>query len=295
MRNVRLMLGATLIAGTAASIANAAVHSSDFTREVGVIVLNASAPDAVTISGSGLMRVPRILVNSTDDDSIVVSGNGTLRSRYIHTAGETSFGQTAEVTGLVLTNAGGVENPFESLVMPDPTDYGPDNGYQKFQGGDHVLDPGYFSGGIELRANARLQLNPGNYYIDGIGFKALSGTIVGTGITIHMIGGAFDLGGNADVNLEAPTEGPYEGIVVCQDPANASTFDMRGGSGFMVRGTIYAPSAHAIITGNGGVNGTEPFFGDLMVADTVEIGGNGAMRVGEWLIAGNLPTAPLYD
>ncbi len=295
MRNVRLTLAATLIAGTAASIANAAVLSNDFTREVGVIVLNATASDAVTISGSGVMRVPRILVNSADDDSIVVSGNGTLRARYIQTCGETSFGNAAEVTGLVLTNCAAVENPFEALLMPDPAVYGPDNGYQKFQGGDHVLDPGYFSGGIELRANARLQLNPGNYYIDGIGFKALSGTIVGTGVTIHMIGGAFDLGGNADVNLEAPTSGPYEGIAVCQDPANSNDFDMRGGSGFTIRGTIYAPSAHAIITGNGGVNGAEPFFGDLMVADTIAIGGNGAIRVGEWQIAGNLPTAPLYD
>ena len=295
MRNVRLMLGATLIAGTAASIANAGVLSNDFTREVGLIVLNPDVCNAVTISGSGVMRVPRILVNSSNDESIVVSGNGTLRARYIHTAGYTSFGNAAEVTGLVLRNAGAVENPFENLVMPDSADYGPDNGYQKFQGGSHVIDPGYYSGGIEIKANARVQLMPGNYYLDGLGFKALSGTIVGTGVTIHMIGGAFDLGGNADVSLEAPTSGDYEGIVVCQDPGNTNAFDMRGGSDFTVRGTVYAPSAHVTITGNGGVDGAEPFFGDLMVCDTVAIGGNGAIRVGEWIIAGNLPTAPLYD
>lgn len=293
MRHIRFLLSATLITGTVASAASAAPFGNPFTRQVGILALNPNQAGAVSIGGNGFMHVPRLLVNSSSVSAVECGGSGTLQTRMVQVNGHASFTGSMDFTGFVISNAGPVMNPFEDLEMPDPDSYPPDQGHLRLQGGNHTVGPGYYSGGIEIRGNANVTFLPGEYIIGGL--SALNGSISGDGVVFINIDGAIDLGGNAAVSLIPPNSGDYEGLVIVQDPANSNPIDLRGGSDFRIHGAIVATGAHVNVTGNGGVEGAAPFFGDLMVVDTVAVGGNGTIRVGDWLTAGNLPTIPLFD
>ena len=296
MGHLELALSTVMLAGTASfALANGKDHGNDYTLEVGLVVLSPNASAAVNISGSGEMIVPRIHANSTHQTAVIGSGNGTLHSRCVHTAGGAEFGNATHVTGVVLENAGAVENPFVDFVMPENTDLPADLGSLDLKGGNHVINPGYYSGGIEIRANANVTLLPGEYYVGGLGLMARSGVVTGDDVTIILMDGELDMGGNAVVDISPPETGDYEGIAFLQHPSNTNALVLRGGAGFYIGGTILAPSAHIDIRGNGAAIGVAPFFGDLMVCDTVDVGGNGAIRIGVWQLAGNLPIAPLWD
>ena len=76
-----------------------------------------------------------------------------------------------------------------------------------------------------------------------------------------------------DVNLTAPSNGTYAGILVFQDPSDTSTINISGGSNTSFNGAIYAPAAPMVSTGGSG----SALDADLDVK-TLNVSGGGSIN-----------------
>lgn len=90
---------------------------------------------------------------------------------------------------------------------------------------------------------------PGLYYVYG----GVSGTIVGDGVTIVNVDGAFTASGLGATHpyFSAPTSGPSAGIAYFQPPSNMNGITLNGGGNqtSSFDGTFYAPTAGFLSNG----------------------------------------------
>jgi hypothetical protein len=112
-------------------------------------------------------------------------------------------------------------------------------------GGTTTIDPGVYEY-IKVGGSSHLVLNPGMYCITGNGFTGNGGDVDGNGVMFYMIGGDFDLGGNAKVRMYASTNmivagTQWAGMLVYMPVENTGMVKLTGSAGSKYRGTIYAP------------------------------------------------------
>ena len=105
------------------------------------------------------------------------------------------------------------------------------------------------------------------------------------GVTLVLLGSnsKIDMNSGGTLKLEAPTEGDHPGFAVIGDPSatTVQTNTVQGGAGGYIRGVWYTPKHKLYITGNGDFNTASNYF--PVVADNVEIGGNGEFHLGfDW-------------
>jgi len=135
-----------------------------------------------------------------------------------------------------------------------------------------TLDPGNYSN-ISLKAGAVVTLNPGTYCVNG-DFTGMGGTITGLGVTIKMLSGQFDLGGNVTVDLQAPSSGDWKGLLVYAEPS-VSLVKITGGSGSFYMGTVYAPQTECQIRGGSGTIAVN----SQLICRTNDIAGDGQVHI----------------
>jgi hypothetical protein len=115
-----------------------------------------------------------------------------------------------------------------------------------------------FCNDVQIDASGvTLTLNPGIYILDGGNFSMTGGTLQATGgvtivLTNHAVGGqpgTMTVGGNAIVNLTAPTTGATAGVAIYQDRVtctangnNTCTNSLAGGASQNITGAIYFPN-----------------------------------------------------
>jgi len=135
-----------------------------------------------------------------------------------------------------------------------------------------TLSPGNYSS-ISLKAGAIVTMDPGVYCIDG-DFKGTGGSLAGVGVTIKMLSGQFDLGGNVTVNLQAPTSGDWRGMLFYAQPS-VSQVKITGNSGSFYMGTIYAPQSDCVVRGTSGTLAVN----SQVICETNDIGGDGQLMI----------------
>jgi hypothetical protein len=128
-----------------------------------------------------------------------------------------------------------------------------------------VLNPGEYSS-ITIGKNSVVLLNPGIYYIDGSNGVQFNGsaTVTGSGVMFYFTGSASINavgGGNqvSNIQLSAPTSGPYAGILMYQDPndtnvgGNPNSGPTLGGDDkSFFDGVLYFPNDQITFFGNAG-------------------------------------------
>lgn len=169
------------------------------------------------------------------------------------------------------------KNPFEGMTTPTnptPQTYEPPNGPNK----DMSLSPGTYTGGINLEGSASLA--PGVYVIDGGCLCANAKEyLTGSGVTIVLKNGAtIDINGSSNVNLTAPTSGPYNGILIYEDASTAGTAaktsKLNGNSKLHLGGAIYMPTQTVQINGN-----TTPTTRCLLLASKkIDVSGSASIK-----------------
>lgn len=118
-------------------------------------------------------------------------------------------------------------------------------------------------------------LESGIYCVDG-GFDVNSGTsITGHDVMIYVMSGDVTWNGSATLNLDAPDDGEYAGMLIYQDPGNTARATINGDSGSHFTGTMYFPSAEVQINGTGATDG----FHSQVVGDTVDMSGTSDMSI----------------
>lgn len=136
--------------------------------------------------------------------------------------------------------------------------------------GNQTLNPGQYT---KIRMNAStavLTLNPGLYCISDE-LTANGGSLAGTGVTFFLKGGNFNISGNVQVNLSAPTgdEPPaIRGMLIFN--AGTGVVTLQGTADSSYTGTVYTPNGSIVA---GGSSSMLPTLNTQLVSQKVTVGG----------------------
>jgi len=198
-------------------------------------------------------------------------------------------------------------NPLASLAAPGG---GTQMGALSLNGGGTVSCPGqlctYTS--ISLQGNGTVTFSPGIYTINGTaqqGGFSCSGTptITGTGVMFYFTNGAtYGCQGNDTTQLSAPSSGPYQGVLMYQDPqdCNCGTGGcdngvvscgpgpaLGGNTGSYYDGILYFPNDQITFYGN-----NVSYSAGAVISDSLQLSGNPTLNLqGAAGIPGGLPPA----
>jgi hypothetical protein len=274
-----------------------------------VFVLNGTASGAVSVAGNASMAIPgNLVVDSNSKTALTESGNAQVTAATIQVVGGVQKGANATLTGVLTSGVASVPDPLAALSGPGTaglTSYGP----VSYSGnGSYPLKPGIYSQ-ISASGSVKLTLSPGLYLIEGGGFTVTgNASVTGTGVTIYNTGsnypsaggsfGGITLSGNGTFSLNAATtsaNGAYPGVVIYQARANTRALSLSGNAAAGLQGTIYAPNAGLVLSGNAQLNAA-------VVAGTLSLTGTGGLTqtatgsdgtgdtsgIADSLLAGNL-------
>ena len=227
-----------------------AVAGAGANGEYCVYVLDPSMNDAVLASSNAVLNANcGIMVNSSDNSALRSSSNSSVTASHISVTGN-------------YVDAGGLITPtpeIEVPAAPDPLAYlqpppvGTCN-HTNFlvTGGVVTTSPGVYCKGIKVVAGAQLILNPGMYVVRGGGLELQAGAkLSGDGVTIFLTAatgypyGTVSFQSGSQVQLKAPTTGPYAGILFYQDPnagSSGSTHHMESHTASYMEGALYFPT-----------------------------------------------------
>ncbi|MCC5997007.1 MAG: hypothetical protein JJU18_11645 [Oceanicaulis sp.] len=229
-----------------------AVARFEDARPACLLALDSSGSESMRFSGSSETRLTQcdLMTNSIAPDGLTVSGSGQVLATCANAVG----GITA-TSGLVLTDCPEPRthlppalDPFDHLETPTAS------GCRNVPGGPGVrtIQPGRYCNGMTL--NGSIEMEPGVYIVDG-GTMRINGSasVVGHGVTIVLTNNAeVQMNGNADIHLSAPSSGPYAGLVLWGDRANAPGTSVRlnGTASSALIGAVYFPSQTVDMLGN---------------------------------------------
>ncbi len=243
-----------------------------------VLALSKTASGAVTVSGSTSVTLNNcdVASNSMAADAFLISGtSAAMTTGCVYTVGQavTTPGLTLTTCPSVRINSPIVRDPYAGVAEPvvmgqcknrnvglpnkpetlTPTDVQP-NGVKSMR----------FCSGLDVKGI--VTFNPGLYIIEGGPFDFNGGVrndpsvitaINGTGVTFYMTNTSnLTLNGNIQLNVAAPTSGPFSGILFfgARD-ATAATNKISGTVGTTLQGAVYAPASLVEYTGNSTTSG----------------------------------------
>ena len=248
----------------------------------GVIALDPSRKDSVSLTGSAALSVPEggVQVNSSSSAAVDLTGNGAVTATELRVDGGVATSGKASVPADTVTGASPIPDPLAGVPPPSK---GADLGAISISGNQSLSKgPGYYSGGIKITGNGKLTLSPGIYVLGPPGLDISSGSLNATGVMFYFTTGAgstygtLKLAGGSSISISPPTSGAYAGISFFQDrssPYNAG-FTLTGGSGINVSGTVYAPSVQMTLSGT-----SDAIIGNQLIADTFRLTGNSTITV----------------
>jgi hypothetical protein len=161
-----------------------------------------------------------IYVNSASSKAVSLvnlSGNSTLTSAGTCIVGDVGQGITY-MTPPPVTGCPRLADPFARRKAP-PIDACTETGFAA-SGGDPVLSPGVYCGGLTLKGVNTATMLPGLYIIkDGLFHMSGGGVLTGEGVTIILSGLGAGVKLDADsYHLVASSSGPLAGFVMYLDP-----------------------------------------------------------------------------
>ncbi|MCR5876278.1 hypothetical protein LRS10_20270 [Phenylobacterium sp. J426] len=239
-----------------------------------VLALSRSASRAVNVSGSASVTLNGcdVASNSVAGNGISVWGSATLKADCAISAGGVAGKAGLELQGCrtPVTLAPPVQDPFADLALTRPA--GASREAPRARSNETVgLEPGVYLSG--LRLDGRYALAPGVYYVGGGGINlGANARVSGHGVTFLLTDGAtVRMNGSAELDLTAPTTGPYAGMLFFGDRnASGGVNVLNGNSSSRLTGHIYFPAQAVEYRGNfSGANGCTH-----IVADTVEFIGS---------------------
>jgi hypothetical protein len=124
-------------------------------------------------------------------------------------------------------------------------------------------------------------MSAGVYCIGGSGMKITGGTnLSGSGITFYVMQNSIDISGSGVLNLQPPTSGVYNGVLIFQARNNTSSSKLSGQAAVSgVRGIVYMPVGALELSGGAA---TQTNF----AVGTLNITGGGGMDIQGYLGAG---------
>lgn len=217
-----------------------------------IYALDESMPGAFQANSSANLDAScGIIVNSTSSSAMHLTSSVSVTATNVSVTGDYVTESNAYVSPTPQTSVPPDPDPLAYIPAPDAAgacnhvNWWRDNGM-------HTLNPGIYCGGINLRSNARVHLNPGTYILRGGGLKLESNSqITGTEVMLYNTQGAgypyrpFEFQSSTQVRLTAPTSGTYTGILFFQDRNAGSPSDvnsLQSSTNSYLEGALYFPT-----------------------------------------------------
>lgn len=207
---------------------------------------------AIDVDASARLTANRcgIFSNSRDSNSLRIAQAATVRASMICSAGGASISSSASVSPKVLTDCPVLEDP---LANRPPPEVGPCKQKNMVVDGKTVsLDPGVYCGGVTIKGNAKVTLNPGVYVIKDGGFVVMNtASVRGEGVGFYVTGKAagFNFTTDTQVSLSAPISGPLAGLLIFEDRSMqvSITHKISSNDARRLIGTLYLPVGNLLI------------------------------------------------
>ncbi len=244
-----------------------------------IVALNRSVKDAISFSGSSsyMGRDCAVLTNSDHAEALTVSGSARPVAAAFCSAGGFSVPD-----GFGPLPRGGCRRAADPFAEIDrPSSAGCDFTNVSVQPNQtRTLQPGVYCGGLTVRGTAELE--PGTYVFKNGAFSVNSqASLIGEGVHLHLTGtgAGFTINGGGNIELSAPVDGPYGGILISQDPlANPGAENkLNGGSSTIITGAIYTPTQAVRLNGSSGFGQSAAYM--PIVSDTIAITGATEMGI----------------
>lgn len=256
-----------------------------------VLALAPTQPRAISVSGNTDVSLEGcdVASNSNASDAFwMANSSASLAVGCVHTVGGSVSSTNLRLLDCVAPNeyAPRVRDPYADLEEPSI------NVPCETNTNVSVFEPKYahpsgvmamrICGGLDIKS--QVSFKPGLYIIDGGDLSLNANADVSSaeagmtvdGATFFLTGNSrLLLSGNGGLNMQAPTSGPYDGVLVFASRSQSGlTHQIRGNSGSTTQGALYAPTAKISFSGNSTTtNGCTQ-----VIANTVEFTGNSTLR-----------------
>ncbi len=248
-----------------------AISATTSAAAAGSVYVLGSGPGTVTTDGTANVGTNTdVYVNSSDPAAVQLQGGDNIS----HTGGHCTHivggcQQNGHSTISPQPQCGGSAKTDPYCNMPTPSG---DSGCgwwwwfnqssTNFSSGDasqNVLNPGTYCGDINITGSASVTLNPGTYHCHGNININTTGTVTGSGVTLHVCNqngqGQCNIT-HGNVTLTPPTSGTCKGVTLYQDSGNTNRCTLTAGSTQKITGVIYVPGA--TVSHCGGASASAP-------------------------------------
>lgn len=223
-----------------------------------ILALHPTAGGAVTFTGSSdtSLIACNVHANSLASTAVTVIGSGRVDTPCVSAVGNVSAtsGLVMDKCRAPIEHADKIDDPYEGLAKPAVSGCAPKNVFDGPQHATYTIDAGTYCGGLTMKRT--VTMNPGVYVVTGDFLIESTAKVKGDGVTIFVTGGTIRIAGTANVQLTAPDNGPYSGVLFFVDPDDAyATHIVNGDSSSYFSGAIYGPNAHIEFAGSSKVGG----------------------------------------
>lgn len=260
------VIGITQVTNSVQAVARAAPsYTAPMFLGNAIVSLAESECKAITFQGNANATVTGggLFVNSDCANSAFFNNSGAahLDAPCLQAVGGITYkpGSLTIPPACIITGS----SPLPPVVYPNPTCSG-----NAVKSGD-TLSPGNVSGTFPPKDVTKLL--SGIYCVDGNFRMNANDTLEGTHVVIVMKSGDIRFNGGAEINLSAPTTGPYAGLLIFMPESNNSEIVINGNSNSTFTGTILAPSSPITINGTGSATGLH----SQVIGYTVDLSGTG--------------------
>ena len=216
-----------------------------------VVALKPNDRGAMRSHGNNDLRVygGGLFVNSNDECAFDQMGNSTIYAPDggLNTVGGVCLRGSIDPASTI--NTGQTAVPYPPTNLPPTPVCTEDAIWDKDA---KTLMPGNVVGEFPPRQgnNAVEFLYPGIYCVDGGSFMMNAhDTLVGHDVVIYMMDGNIHWNGGANIDLSAPTFGPFAGLLIYMPMSNDDGIILNGNMDSSLVGTILAPASDIQLNG----------------------------------------------
>lgn len=211
-----------------------------------IVALKTEGRGAMRSHGNNDLKVygGGLFVNSDDDCAFDQMGNSSIYAPDggLNSVGGVCLRGSIDPASYIATGASAV--PYPPISLP-PTPLC--TGEAAVNG--NTMSPGYYESQHSFPPRGVDTLNPGIYCVDATFMLNANDRLVGQDVVIYMMDGNIHWNGGAEIELSAPTYGPFEGLLIYMPMTNDEGIILNGNMDSSLVGTILAPASDVQLNG----------------------------------------------
>lgn len=195
----------------------ARVTASSAPQKLCLVSLGEKLDGGIYLHNGSVISAPGCMFysNSTKQEAVIIEAGSTLRAATVCARGGVK-NMASLIDATFVTDCPATVDPLAAKPEP-PLSNGCDYNKVVIDTGIKTLQPGTYCGGLEIKANAKVTMNPGIYHFkNGHFYVKEMAEVRGNGVTLLFNGNKsfFRFEESGLVEISAPVSGPTAGILI---------------------------------------------------------------------------------